>query len=62
MNRLESIREVLIDAVLAGGAEVLAVKQSGDFGVRFKDAKELVTAADECPTRLSSRCSIPGFP
>ncbi len=32
---------------MAGAAEVLAVKLSGDLAARFKDARELVTAADE---------------
>ena len=47
MNKVEAIRDALIEAVLVGAAEVLAVKQAGDVGVRFKDAKELVTVADE---------------
>jgi 3'-phosphoadenosine 5'-phosphosulfate (PAPS) 3'-phosphatase len=43
----DPICRALIDAVMAGAAEVLVVKQSGDLGARFKDATELVTAADE---------------
>lgn len=41
------ICRVLLDAVMAGAAEVLAVKRAGELGARFKDATELVTRADE---------------
>ncbi len=47
MTKVESIRKVLIEAVIAGAKEVLAVRKDGAIGARLKDAKELVTAADE---------------
>jgi 3'-phosphoadenosine 5'-phosphosulfate (PAPS) 3'-phosphatase len=43
---LDSIRETLTDACLAGALEVIAVRRSGAVGARYKDAKELVTDAD----------------
>ena len=46
-RRLEQIRRVLADAVIAGAAEVLRVKTSGQLAASYKDATELVTAADQ---------------
>ena len=46
-DRLDEICSALIEAVTAGAVEVLTVKLAGDLDVRFKDAKELVTAADK---------------
>ena len=46
MNRLTQISDVLIEAVLAGGREILAVRAAGDVAAHYKDAKELVTMAD----------------
>jgi 3'-phosphoadenosine 5'-phosphosulfate (PAPS) 3'-phosphatase len=43
---LNDVRDVLIDAVLAGAAEVLAVRTRGSIGAGYKDATELVTEAD----------------
>ena len=46
MSNLNKIADVLMDAVLAGGREVLAARLAGDVEARYKDAKELVTVAD----------------
>ncbi len=46
MANLIEIRDVLIDAVLAGGREVLAIRAGGDTGESYKDSTELVTRAD----------------
>ena len=44
---LRRILDVLVEAVTRGAVEVLTLKRTGTVGVRYKDAKELVTAADE---------------
>lgn len=44
---MNAILEILTDACLAGAREVLAVRQSGSVGAKYKDAKELVTQADQ---------------
>jgi len=44
---LNKISGVLVDAVLAGGREILAARLAGDVEARYKDAKELVTMADQ---------------
>lgn len=44
---LSRIRDILIEAVLAGAAQVLEVRRQGSFGERYKDATELVTDADQ---------------
>jgi 3'-phosphoadenosine 5'-phosphosulfate (PAPS) 3'-phosphatase len=46
MPDLDSIHDVLFSAVLAGAAEVLAVKRAGQLGARLKFGRELVTEAD----------------
>jgi 3'-phosphoadenosine 5'-phosphosulfate (PAPS) 3'-phosphatase len=46
-NRLEQIRHVLTGAMIAGASEVLRVKTSGELTASYKDATELVTAADQ---------------
>jgi Inositol monophosphatase family len=46
-DRLDEICSALVEAVTAGAVEVLTVKLAGDLDVQFKDAKELVTAADK---------------
>lgn len=38
---------MLVDACLAGAVRVLEVRRSGAVGARYKDAKELVTEADQ---------------
>lgn len=43
---MNAILEILTDACLAGALEVLAVRQSGAVGAKYKDATELVTEAD----------------
>jgi 3'-phosphoadenosine 5'-phosphosulfate (PAPS) 3'-phosphatase len=45
--RLNEIADVLVDAVLAGGREILAARLAGNVEARYKDAKELVTVADQ---------------
>ena len=47
MPDLNKISDVLLDAVLAGGREILAARLAGDVEARYKDAKELVTVADQ---------------
>jgi 3'-phosphoadenosine 5'-phosphosulfate (PAPS) 3'-phosphatase len=44
---LTAISDVLLTAVLAGGREILALRLAGEVEARYKDAKELVTAADQ---------------
>jgi 3'-phosphoadenosine 5'-phosphosulfate (PAPS) 3'-phosphatase len=44
---LEQIRDILTEAVLAGGVRVLEVRRSGEIASRYKDATELVTEADQ---------------
>jgi 3'-phosphoadenosine 5'-phosphosulfate (PAPS) 3'-phosphatase len=44
---LEEVRDILIDAVLAGGARVLDVQRRGVLEARYKDATEIVTDADQ---------------
>jgi 3'-phosphoadenosine 5'-phosphosulfate (PAPS) 3'-phosphatase len=46
VHKLEEIKNVLFDAVMLGAAEILAVKSSGRITAGYKDATELVTAAD----------------
>ena len=43
---LRHIRDILTDAVLAGGVRILDVQRRGSIGARYKDATELVTDAD----------------
>lgn len=43
---LDSILQVLIRATMLGALEVLSVRRSGEIGVAYKDARELVTEAD----------------
>ncbi len=43
---LPAILEVLLDAVLCGGVEVLQARQQQTVEASYKDAKELVTTAD----------------
>lgn len=43
---LSDILDVLISAVLEGGAQILRVRQAGQIGVRYKQRAELVTTAD----------------
>jgi len=45
-RKLEQIRRVLTEAVIAGATEVLHVKTSGELTASYKDVTELVTAAD----------------
>lgn len=47
MRNLTEIADVLVDAVLAGGREILAARLAGDVEARYKDATELVTVADQ---------------
>jgi 3'-phosphoadenosine 5'-phosphosulfate (PAPS) 3'-phosphatase len=47
MAESNEIAEALIAAVLSGAREVIAVRLAGDVGARYKDAKELVTMADQ---------------
>jgi 3'-phosphoadenosine 5'-phosphosulfate (PAPS) 3'-phosphatase len=44
---LDSLRAILIEAVLAGGTRVLEVQRRGAIEARYKDATELVTDADQ---------------
>lgn len=44
---LRQIRDILTDAVLAGGVRVLDVQRRGAIDARYKDATELVTDADQ---------------
>jgi 3'-phosphoadenosine 5'-phosphosulfate (PAPS) 3'-phosphatase len=46
MPFLDEVLEVLLDATLAGAAEVLATRKSAATVAEYKDAKELVTTAD----------------
>lgn len=43
----DAILEILLDAVTAGSEAVLATRQEGPLHAEYKDAKELVTAADQ---------------
>lgn len=45
--KLSQIADVLVSAVLAGAREILAVRQAGTVKAMYKDAKELVTTADQ---------------
>src|ERR1035437_4721252 len=45
--RLNEIADVLLTAVLSGGREILAVRRAGAVEASYKDAKELVTTADQ---------------
>jgi 3'-phosphoadenosine 5'-phosphosulfate (PAPS) 3'-phosphatase len=45
--KLSEIADVLIAAVLSGAREILAVRLAGKVETRYKDAKELVTTADQ---------------
>lgn len=47
MRNLTEIADVLVTAVLAGGREILAARLAGDVEAGYKDARELVTMADE---------------
>lgn len=47
MPNLTEIKDVLVTAVLSGAREILAVRLAGNVEARYKDAKELVTTADE---------------
>lgn len=47
MSDLKQIADVLVLAVLSGGREILAVRRVGAVEARYKDAKELVTTADQ---------------
>lgn len=42
----DEIHDILVEAVLAGAAEVLRVRRGGAIDARYKDATELVTEAD----------------
>ena len=44
---LDRIRDLLTEAVLAGGTQVLRVQRRGSLNARYKDATELVTEADQ---------------
>jgi 3'-phosphoadenosine 5'-phosphosulfate (PAPS) 3'-phosphatase len=44
---LQEIRDILTEAVLAGGVRIIDVRRSGEIGSRYKDATELVTEADQ---------------
>lgn len=44
---LQQIADVLIQAVLAGGAQVLDARRTGSIDAMYKDATELVTEADQ---------------
>jgi 3'-phosphoadenosine 5'-phosphosulfate (PAPS) 3'-phosphatase len=44
---LHEIRDILTEAVLAGGVRIIDVRRSGPIGSRYKDATELVTEADQ---------------
>jgi 3'-phosphoadenosine 5'-phosphosulfate (PAPS) 3'-phosphatase len=46
-EKLFEIAGVLMAAVLSGAREILAVRRSGKVETRYKDAKELVTTADQ---------------
>lgn len=43
---LHDIRDILLDAVLAGGVEILTVQRRGRVAAQYKDATEIVTEAD----------------
>ena len=45
-SRVQEIRDILLDAVIAAALEVVKVKQSGEWTAASKDATELVTTAD----------------
>lgn len=47
MNRFAEIRDVITAAVVAGAAEVIRIKRSGELNASYKDATELVTSADQ---------------
>jgi 3'-phosphoadenosine 5'-phosphosulfate (PAPS) 3'-phosphatase len=47
MPDLDAIHDVLVEAVLAGAREIMAVKSGGVPGARIKYGRELVTEADE---------------
>jgi 3'-phosphoadenosine 5'-phosphosulfate (PAPS) 3'-phosphatase len=47
VGRLHDIADVLISAVLIGGQQILAIRKSGTVAAGYKDAKELVTVADQ---------------
>src|SRR6185312_8653346 len=47
MNKLSHIADILVSAVLSGGREILAVRGAGKVVAAYKDAKELVTTADQ---------------
>jgi 3'-phosphoadenosine 5'-phosphosulfate (PAPS) 3'-phosphatase len=43
---LDQVRDILLDAVLAGGVEILQIQRRGGAGAQYKDATEVVTEAD----------------
>lgn len=45
--KLSEIADILIAAVLSGAREILTVRLAGKVEARYKDAKELVTTADQ---------------
>ncbi len=44
---LHEIRDILTEAVLAGGVRIIDVRRTGSIDARYKDATELVTEADQ---------------
>ena len=58
MPDLSQIADVLIAAVLSGGSEILAVRRAGTLEARYKDAKELVTAAEIAVRTKRSRENV----
>jgi 3'-phosphoadenosine 5'-phosphosulfate (PAPS) 3'-phosphatase len=51
----ERVLPILLEAVLAGGAAVLAVRRSGRLRARYKAADELVTRADDASDQAIAR-------
>jgi 3'-phosphoadenosine 5'-phosphosulfate (PAPS) 3'-phosphatase len=47
MADLTEIADVLVAAVMSGGREILAARLAGGVEAHYKDAKELVTTADQ---------------
>jgi 3'-phosphoadenosine 5'-phosphosulfate (PAPS) 3'-phosphatase len=45
-EELSELKNILVEAVLAGAARVLAVRAAGSIGARYKDSTEVVTEAD----------------
>ena len=58
---LETVRDILVAAVLAGATRVLDVRRTGTIGAVYKDATELVTEADRASDEAILSVFAAGF-